>query len=432
TEKMASLIREVHPLTLKVMRLSRPTLSETHYLPLDATSSILSQPLRELSQSQPTASGQVYSNLEIDHSGALDALPVSETLVLPRTFGTMYLGETFTAQLCICNESGFTVRDISIQVVMQTGTQQTGLFDSTEESAGIQRQPQQLAAGQAFNRQVVHEIKELGAHVLGCTIGYLSAQGERRVLQRSFKFQAANPLVVKTKVNHLDRDVLLEVQVHNATQGALALERLRFDPAQPFAVRDLNSLGDGSPVWGSQAGFMQPGDVRQYLYRLQAQDAEPLTVERERAIRYATALGKLDILWRGAFGSTGRLQTSQLLRKSPGMFLIEIEEAEVVGNSEKRAVVEQPFVARVRVRNVSEQRMDVVAAVNMQRNPSVVACGPMQVALGAMEVGEVKSMDLELVPLASGVLRVGAVAFVDNISGYTREVDHLLDVAVSS
>ncbi|KAJ2581726.1 hypothetical protein EV177_010396, partial [Coemansia sp. RSA 1804] len=188
--------------------------------------------------------------------------------------------------------------------------------------------PKILQAGQPLNLQVAHEIKELGVHMLGCTISYLSAQGEHRSLQKSFKFQVSNPLVVKTKINHLDNDVLLEIQVHNATQSTMVLERLRFEAASPFEADDLNSVGANVPVWCGSVGFMQPGDVRQYLYRLQPQQpSDQPSIEQERAIKYASALGKLDILWRSAFGSVGRLQTSQLLRKSPGMFLIEIEEA---------------------------------------------------------------------------------------------------------
>ncbi|KAJ2313361.1 Trafficking protein particle complex subunit 13, partial [Coemansia sp. RSA 2702] len=348
---MASLMRETHPLALKVMRLSRPALADTRPLPLDSSESVLAQPLRDIEQSQPAASGQVFSDLQLaDPQHPLDAFPLSEALVLPRSFGTMFLGETFSAQMCISNDSAFVVRDVSVTAVMQTASQQQP--QALAESAQAPGEGQQLAAGQPLSLQVSHEIKELGTHVLGCTIAYLSAQGERRTLQRSFRFQAANPLVVKTKVNHLARDVLLEVQVHNATHATLVLERLRFEAASPFAAEDLSPPA----LWGSPAGFMQAGDVRQYLYRLQPPAAaSAASVEHERAVQYATALGKLDILWRGAFGSVGRLQTAQLLRKSPGMFLIEVDGAEVAGC----VSVEAPFVARVRVRNVSERRMAV-------------------------------------------------------------------------
>ncbi|KAJ1966360.1 hypothetical protein GGI12_000140 [Dipsacomyces acuminosporus] len=441
---MSVLMRETHPLTLKVMRLSRPSLSVTTKIPLDSsTDSVIAQSLRDLVQNRPTDSGSVLSDMHIaTEQHPLEGFPVTETLVLPKSAGTMYLGETFSAHMCICNDSTFIVRDVSIRVMMQTATQQLQLYDSGDKqskgTAVNEDVLRQMGPGHPFNLQVAHEIKELGAHILACSIMYLSAQGERKTMQKSFKFQVSNPLVVKTKVNHLDRDVLLEVQVHNATNSTMALERLRFEAASPFEFEDLNLLQGGSSIWGSAAGFMQPGDVRQYLYRLRPKAEireQQLTLEQERAIQYATALGKLDIMWRGSFGSVGRLQTSQLLRKSPGMFLIDIEKSWVVGSdSEKgaRARVEEPFCVRMRLRNVSEQEMAVSAMVNTRRYPAAIPCGPAQYTLGGLAVGESKELDLTFLPLAPGVQRIGSVRLVDSLSGYTRDVDHLVDVFVAN
>ncbi|KAJ2509769.1 hypothetical protein H4217_008186 [Coemansia sp. RSA 1939] len=320
---------------------------------------------------------------------------------------------------------------------MQTATQRLILFDSSSSSnskgAGQQEEtPKILQAGQPLNLQVAHEIKELGVHMLGCTISYLSAQGEHRSLQKSFKFQVSNPLVVKTKINHLDNDVLLEIQVHNATQSTMVLERLRFEAASPFEADDLNSVGANVPVWCGSVGFMQPGDVRQYLYRLQPQQpSDQPSIEQERAIKYASALGKLDILWRSAFGSVGRLQTSQLLRKSPGMFLIEIEEALVHGKEKNTVLLEEPFVVRVRVRNVSERKMQLSSVLQTQKHPMVISCGAVQRSLGSMDVGETKELSIEYVSLAPGVQRIGAMVLSDSLSGYARDVGHLLDVFVT-
>ncbi|KAJ1667356.1 hypothetical protein IW140_000929 [Coemansia sp. RSA 1813] len=444
---MASLMRETHPLTLKVMRLSRPALADTRQFPLDSTTTAMAQALQEAEQNRPTQSGQVFSDLCLPSDvRPLDGFPLSEALVLPRAFGTMYLGETFTAHLCLCNESSLVVRDIRMHAAMQTATQKLPLFDNSSTSnnnnnnsnstkgAGQQEEAlKQLQAGQPFNLQVMHEIKELGVHILGCTISYLSAQGERRTLQKSFKFQVSNPLVVKTKVNHLENDVLLEIQVHNATQNNMALERLRFEAASPFDAEDLNTVNGNVPVWSGSLGFMQPGDVRQYLYRLRPQlPTGHITVEQERAIKYASALGRLDIVWRSAFGSVGRLQTSQLLRKSPGMFLIEVEDALVHGKEKSIVSLEEPFVVRVRVRNVSEQSMAVSAVLQTQKHPMVISCGAAQRSLGTIAVGETKEMSIGYVSLASGVQRIGAMVLSDSLSGYTRDVGHLLDILVAS
>ncbi|PIA17594.1 DUF974-domain-containing protein [Coemansia reversa NRRL 1564] len=402
---MASLMRENHPLTLKVMRLSKPALAETQLLlAADTGSPVLAQALREA----PTAAQQ-----------PLETFVLAEALALPRSFGAMFLGETFTAQVCVCNEGALAMRDVSFKAVVQTATQHLALI----ETDGVQ-----LAGGQPLNLQVSHEIKELGSHVLACSITYLSAQGERRVLQRSFRFQAANPLVVKTKVNHLADDVLLEVQVHNATPVTMALERLRFDPAPAFVAEDLSMLADAAPLWGSSAGFVLSGDVRQYLYRLRPQ---PLSKDSTFVgpASEGSALGRLDILWRGPFGSVGRLQTSQLLRKPPGSPLIEIERAWVVGD---RVCVETPFTARLRLRNASDQPMAVAAMVHPHRHPLVIPCGPARYVLGKLLPGEAHELVLEFLPLAPGVQRFGAMTLLDSTSGYERELDYTLDILVEN
>lgn len=423
---MASLMRESHPLTLKVMRLSRPSLAATQMVvPRDEASSVLATAAADVEQSHPTRTGTIYSDQQLpDPEHPLECFPVSETLVLPRSIGAMYLGETFAAHLCLGNDSTSLVRDIDIQVVMQTATQQLPLYSDSSQK--------QLPPGQPHNVQVSHEIKEQGAHILGCTLKYLSAQGDRRTLQKSFKFQVANPLIVKTKVNHLRRDVLLEVQVHNAMQASVALERMRFEASDPFVAQDLNLniTGDGQSVWTSKAGFMQPGDVRQYLYRLRPRhDSSAGSVEQDRAVQYAAALGRLDILWRGTFGSSGRLQTSQLLRKSPGMFLIEVVDAEIQNTS---VAVEEPFTARVRIRNVSENKMSITAAAHANQQSTVIVCGPSHHNLGAFGVGETRDLELDFLPLAPGVQRVGPLVLTDTISGYVREASQLADAFVVS
>ncbi|KAJ1988882.1 hypothetical protein GGI04_006063, partial [Coemansia thaxteri] len=62
---MASLLRETHPLTLKVMRLARPTLGGTRQLVVGpGGDSVLAVALREAEQRQPAQSGEVFSDMQ--------------------------------------------------------------------------------------------------------------------------------------------------------------------------------------------------------------------------------------------------------------------------------------------------------------------------------------------------------------------------------
>ena len=59
---------------------------------------------------------------------------------------------------------------------------------------------------------------------------------------------------------------------------------------------------------------MQPGGVRQFLYCLKPREEARLNAA---ALRGASNIGKLDLVWRTGLGDRGRLQTSQLQRMAP-------------------------------------------------------------------------------------------------------------------
>ncbi|KAJ2594948.1 hypothetical protein EV177_008242 [Coemansia sp. RSA 1804] len=113
------------------------------------------------------------------------------------------------------------------------------------------------------------------------------------------------------------------------------------------------------------------------------------------------------------------------------MFLIEIEEALVHGKEKNTVLLEEPFVVRVRVRNVSERKMQLSSVLQTQKHPMVISCGAVQRSLGSMDVGETKELSIEYVSLAPGVQRIGAMVLSDSLSGYARDVGHLLDVFVT-
>ena len=72
----------------------------------------------------------------------------------------------------------------------------------------------------------------------------------------------------------------------------------------------MNKVEEEMSVFG-RINVVNPHDTRQYLYCL-----KPRKEARENPVtlRQATAIGKLDIVWRTNMGDRGRLQTSQLQR----------------------------------------------------------------------------------------------------------------------
>ncbi|KAJ3341505.1 hypothetical protein HDU93_004664 [Gonapodya sp. JEL0774] len=115
---------------------------------------------------------------------------------------------------------------------------------------------------------VHHEIKELGTHILVCSVHYTpnsslspslsSSQNpptlDRRSFRKFYKFQVSNPLSVRTKVHSTpDGRVFLEAQVQNVAQVPMFVERMRFEANPVFEYKDLNY------VWCDTGGRAKGG-----------------------------------------------------------------------------------------------------------------------------------------------------------------------------
>jgi len=431
--------RENHLISLKVMRLSRPSLTTGHNLyfgssslqaqstPLTAedaaltpgserpnltsilTGALSESSLRQPERVHPPSSARLVlptSTIEADPSqphGISEAVDIgdfgiSELLTLPAAFGNIYLGETFTSYICANNESSHPVRDVILRAELQTSTLRFTLSDtlaSQRLQAGTAKSPpekstpasaattatgghiQLLESGKTNEMVVSHEIKELGIHILVCSIQYTTLDGQQKSFRKFYKFQVLNPLSVKTKVNQPSShpvsiqdsggntsvsttntsrggQVLLEAMVQNLSGVTMWMERMRFEVADPFTVNDLNVVieedddDDNSSETGpasifSKHDYFAPNDVRQYLYVLTPKPGKELLAKT------TNVLGKLDILWRSQFGETGRLQTSQLTRKPSPLDSIAVQVVKVP----EKIRLEEIFTIEIVIKNQS-------------------------------------------------------------------------------
>lgn len=226
---------------------------------------------------------------------------------------------------------------VTLKVEMQTGTSKVIIG----EFGGPQFR---LSVGDTLENIVSHEIKELGQHVLACTVSYRSLPGQvhpgngepghdypSQSFRKFYKFAVTNPLSVKTKVHtprspsallsREERDrVFLEVHIQNMTQDALWFERIHFECAEGWTAQDANvvvSQQDHKPesIFTITSELMQPQDMRQYIYILSPSQLPRFPVDHPPGA--VMPLGRLDISWRSSFGEPGRLLTSTLSRRIP-------------------------------------------------------------------------------------------------------------------
>jgi hypothetical protein len=101
-----------------------------------------------------------------------DLTHTTELLTLPSSFGSIQLGETFSSCLCVNNEANVEIEAVSMKVEMQTATSKVVL-------AEIGGKSRKLAVGDTMENVVNHEIKELGQHVLACSVSYRLPPGVR-------------------------------------------------------------------------------------------------------------------------------------------------------------------------------------------------------------------------------------------------------------
>ena len=170
-----------HPLTLKVMRVSRPNLA-SHWQPFFSTSPALS--------AHATASPLTLQGAEPlpGHPKTLRDLSVaSPFLTLPASFGTIQLGETFSCVLSVNNEAGVPVDDVTVRVEMQTATSKVLLDERKATEVTLAGEPERntLAKGDSLEVSVSSEIKEIGQHVLGCIVSYRTPPGMQPVTSGS-------------------------------------------------------------------------------------------------------------------------------------------------------------------------------------------------------------------------------------------------------
>ncbi|KAL9552365.1 hypothetical protein PS6_004508 [Mucor atramentarius] len=399
-----------HLLSLKVMRLSRPQLTATmpiYYESNDEKRTPLIEGLDSLTISDLTASHPIEgksNDLQIRDFG------LSQMLKLPSAFGNIYLGENFMQQ-------------VGVKIELQTSSQRFVLSDSTTS-------PHTALETQAtYDTTVSHEIKELGVHILVCSVHYSAPDGRKRHFRKFYKFQVSNPLAVKTKLNNMiDGRVFLEAQLQNVSAGPMFLERMKFEPSEHFQFEDLNQCvskeQEASSVFGDS--FIHPQDVRQYLYML-----SPRNSDNDRISRTTNALGKLDIVWRSYMGDLGRLQTSQLTRKAPMLEDLEVQPF-WISEGPVQIILEQPFKLGIRIKNHSNDNMKLVLSSIKTKMGSVLLSG-----LSSRQVGEVgpnqsTETQIEFFPLTPGLQRVGGLRVMDLLSGYTKDIDHICDIFVLS
>ncbi|TPX15208.1 uncharacterized protein E0L32_004766 [Thyridium curvatum] len=313
--------REPHSISLKVLRLSRPSLVPQH-------------PLRPaLSPAVPGQADPFPASLAYSPEGATNPDPfvLSPILNLPPSFGSAYVGETFSCTLCANHDAqeapaypvkapvqSRTIRDVRIEAEMKTpssaGVVKLDLSPRSGGDAGGHggaAKGVDLDPGQTLQKVVNFDLKEEGNHVLAVTVSYYEAtdtSGRTRTFRKLYQFICKSSLVVRTKAGTLPplkdggrRRWVLEAQLENCSEDVMQLERVGLDLEPGLVYSDCNW-----EATSSQKPVLHPGEVEQVCFTVQEQ-GQGIREADERLV-----FGVLSIGWRGEMGNRGFLSTGKL------------------------------------------------------------------------------------------------------------------------
>ncbi|KAK6630139.1 hypothetical protein RUM44_005690 [Polyplax serrata] len=385
-----------HTLTLKVMRLTKPTLSS----PIIITNEIKDLP-------EDILNNELRKDITSVHES--ETLAVGQFLLTPQSFGNIYLGESFLGYIFVHNDSSHVAKNVQVKADLQTSARRISLSEHNMT---------ELSPQSAIDQVINHEVKEIGTHILVCEVSYLSNTGDPLSFRKFFRFEVTKPLDLKTKFYNAESDeVFLEAQVQNKTAGAIHLEKVSFETSHLFRVSSLNSKSVVKPG----DGLLQPEECRQYLYCL-----SPVYGRGHTNILEATNIGRLDISWRYNLGEKGRLQTSQLQRIAPDFGDIRLS----VHNLPNIVQLDEPFNFACKISNLSKRAMDLV--LNLEKLYSdLIWIGISGRHIGRLEIGGSKIIELTLVPLSAGLHNISGIRLKDLFSSGTYDYDDVAQVFVT-
>ncbi|KAI4296706.1 hypothetical protein L6164_036644 [Bauhinia variegata] len=429
-----------HSLAFRVMRLCRPTLHVEPPICLDLTDFLIGEDLLD----DPMAAGNVprlLSDLHLTDSGgsdpnyrsrfllhdSSDAMGLSGLLMLPQSFGAIYLGETFCSYISINNSSNFEVKDVLIKAEIQTERQRILLLDTSKSPV------ESIRAGGRYDFIVEHDVKELGPHTLVCTALYNDGvDSERKYLPQFFKFIVANPLSVRTKVRVVKEATFLEACIENHTKSNLFMDQVDFEPAQHCSATILKADEHHSEKDHPTREIFEPpvlirsgGGICNYLYQLKmSSHGSP-----QMKVEGSNVVGKLQITWRTNLGEPGRLQTQQILG-TPITKKIELQVVEVPSIIN----LQRPFLLKLNLTNQTDGELgpfEVWLSHNDSDSENAVMINGLQsMVLPKVESSGSTNFHLNLIATKPGIQRITGITVFDTIEKKTYEPLPIIEIIV--
>lgn len=294
-----------HSISLKVLRLSRPSLATQTPLP-------------------PTSFGNgldinPQASLAYPSANADSTFPLTPLLTLPAAFGAAYVGETFACTLCANNElqsdDNRSISGVRIVAELQTPSKDEPIpLELASAEAEADADESDMEPGTTLQRTVRHDLKDEGQHVLAVTVSYTetlsngeggASGGRARTFRKLYQFVAQQLVIVRSKITPMkqrskdeNRKWILEAQLENVGETSVAVERVSANEDEGVGAKAVD---------GGETVVLKPQDVEQVMFVLE-EDGNGKSGGR--------TLAQLSIDWRSAMGEKGSVTTGWLASRS--------------------------------------------------------------------------------------------------------------------
>jgi hypothetical protein len=181
---------------------------------------------------------------------------LSTHMLLPDSFGDIYLGEKFSAYVAIVN--GFPqvpFYNVSLSVRLQTEATVVELQDIRPTNQIINHQHKasvfpQLNCNDSCDVLIQHTLNEVGTHTLRVSVQYsLFPGGEVKSMRKFYRFNVLMPLIVLSSFREIDHKPMVQCQFTNATKSPIFIEEISFVPSNKYTeFFMLSTKGNKKPV----------------------------------------------------------------------------------------------------------------------------------------------------------------------------------------
>lgn len=155
---------------------------------------------------------------------------LSSHLLLPDSFGDIYLGEKFSAYVAIVNGyPQIPFYNVTLSVRLQT---ESTVFELQDVRASpLQSQKVSTFAVLNYNEScdvlITHILNELGTHTLRVSVQYsLFPSGELKSMRKFYRFNVLMPLIVLSSFREVGHKPMVQCQVTNSTKSPVFIEEV--------------------------------------------------------------------------------------------------------------------------------------------------------------------------------------------------------------